>query len=71
MQPVFDSMVAKERIGSELDKIFSDRKKGLHAIELMTDLGIIDNYIVEICREHKTEFTTKVPDSCIIKDTFE
>ena len=71
MQPIFDSMVSKARIGSELDKIFSDRKTGLHAIELMTDLGIIDNYIVEICREHKTDKThTKVPDGCIIKDTF-
>jgi tRNA nucleotidyltransferase/poly(A) polymerase len=26
MQPIFDSMVSKPRIGSELDKIFSDRK---------------------------------------------
>lgn len=71
MQPIFDSMVSKQRIGQELDKIFSDRKQGLHSIELMTDLGIIDNYIVEICTEHKTSKTsTKVPDACIIKDSF-
>jgi hypothetical protein len=44
---------------------------GLHAIELMTDLGIIDNYIAEICREHNIDKThTKTPDGCIIKDTF-
>lgn len=70
MQPVFDSMVSKQRIGSELDKIFCDRKTGLHAIELMTDLGIIDNYIVEICNEHKTKDSVKIPDNCILKDTF-
>ena len=70
MQPVFDSMVSKQRIGSELDKIFSDRKTGLHAIELMTDLGMIDNYIVEICTEHNTKTTKKIPDGCILKDSF-
>jgi hypothetical protein len=36
----------------------------------MTDLGIIDNYIVEACSEHKTKTSAKIPDSCILKDTF-
>ena len=70
MQPIFDSMVSKKRVGSELNKILSDRKTGLHSIELMTDLGILDNYIIEICTEHKTKSGTKVPDTCIMKDTF-
>ena len=64
-------MVLKQRVGKELDKIFSDRKTGLHSIELMSDLGILDNYIVEICTEHKTKSAPKVPDTCIMKDTFQ
>jgi hypothetical protein len=46
--------------------MLSDRKIGLHSIELMTDLGIIDNYVAEICNPHGK----KVPESCYIKDTF-
>ena len=71
MKSVFDKMVSKQRVGSELDKMFSDRKAGLHSIELMTDLGIIDYYILEICTEHNTKSATKVPDTCIMKGTFE
>ena len=45
MQPLFDQKVKKQRVGRELDKMLSDRKVGLHAIELMTDLGVLDNYV--------------------------
>ena len=37
----------------------------------MADLGIIDNYIVKICTEHKTKSAMKIPDTCIMKETFE
>lgn len=63
---MFDEKVSKPRIGKELMNMLSDRKVGLHAIELMTDLGIIDNYVAEICSPHHE----KIPESCLVKDTF-
>jgi tRNA nucleotidyltransferase/poly(A) polymerase len=66
MQPIFDEKVSKPRIGRELMTMFSDRKVGLHSIELMTDLGILDNYVAEICNPHKSE----VSEACFMKDTF-
>jgi hypothetical protein len=47
MQLNFDfKVVDKKRIGNELEKMFKDRKVGLKAIELMSDLGILKNYVV-------------------------
>jgi hypothetical protein len=66
MQPIFDEKVSKPRIGKELMTMFSDRKVGLHSIELMTDLGILDNYVAEICNPHPVD----VSEACYIKDTF-
>jgi len=66
MQPIFDEKVSKPRIGKELTAMLSDRKVGLHSIELMTDLGILDNYVAEICNPH----SSVISDACFIKDTF-
>jgi hypothetical protein len=38
-------MVNKKRIGAELEKMLSNRIIGLRSIELMTDLGVLDNFV--------------------------
>jgi tRNA nucleotidyltransferase/poly(A) polymerase len=68
MQPLFDQKVSRRRIGTELDRMLQDRRGGLRAVELMTNLGVIDNYVTQLCNPSSTK--TDVPDICFIKDTF-
>jgi tRNA nucleotidyltransferase/poly(A) polymerase len=68
MLPLFDQKVSRRRIGTELDKMLSDRRGGIRAIELMTDLGVIDNYVTQLCNPSSSK--QNVPDICFIKDTF-
>jgi hypothetical protein len=70
MIPIFDWKVSKPRISYELDRMLSDRKIGLHSIELMTDLGILDNYVAEICNPFPERKIKQVPEACLLKDTF-
>jgi len=50
--------------------MLADRKVGLHAIELMTDLGVLDNYVAQICQPIRVKNEEeKIPEVCFIKDT--
>lgn len=50
--------------------MLQDRRGGLRAVELMTDLGVIDNYVTQLCNPFRSSSKTEVPDICFIKDTF-
>lgn len=49
MRPLFDEKVSKERVGDELNKMFLDKKGGIKALGMMTDLGILENYVTLMC----------------------
>ena len=63
---MFDSKVSKDRVGDELNKMFQDKKGGIRALSLMTDLGILENYVTLMC----TPDAEKIPDYCFLIGKF-
>lgn len=49
MRPLFDNKVSKDRVGDELNKMFLDKKGGIKALAMLTDLGILENYVTLMC----------------------
>jgi tRNA nucleotidyltransferase/poly(A) polymerase len=66
MSPLFDQKVSKERVGEELNKMFHDKKTGIKALSMMTDLGILENYVTLMC----TPDAEKIPDYCFLIGKF-
>lgn len=66
MMPLFNQMVSKKKVGDELNKMFLDKKKGIKALAMMTDLGILENYVTLMC----TPDAEEVPDYCFLIGKF-
>lgn len=58
--------MSKDRVGDELNKMFNDKKGGIRALSLMTDLGILENYVTLMC----TPDAEKIPDYCFLIGKF-
>lgn len=66
MSPLFDQKVSKDRVGDELNKMFHDKKTGIKALSMMTELGILENYVTLMC----TPDAEKMPDYCFLIGKF-
>lgn len=66
MRPLFDQKVSKDKVGEELNKMFHDKKGGIKALGMMTDLGILENYVTLMCSADSEE----VPDYCFLIGKF-
>merc|ERR1712046_539506 len=66
MRPLFDQKVSKDRVGDELNKMFRDKKGGLKALGMMTDLGVLENYVTLMCEPS----ANKIPDYCFLIGKF-
>lgn len=66
MRPLFDEKVSKEKVGDELNRMFSDKKGGIKALSMMTDLGILENYVTLMCSPDSEQ----VPDYCFLIGKF-
>ena len=66
MRPLFDQRVSKERVGAELNEMLIDKERGFKALSMMTDLGILENYVTLMCSPEAEE----VPDYCFLIGKF-
>jgi tRNA nucleotidyltransferase/poly(A) polymerase len=66
MRPLFDQKVSKERVGDELNKMFQDKNKGIKALGMMTNLGMLENYVTLMCEADAKE----IPDYCFLIGKF-
>jgi hypothetical protein len=66
MRPLFDQKVSKERVGAELNEMLGDKKRGIKALGMMTDLGILENYVTLMCQPDSQE----IPDYCFLIGKF-